>query len=143
MFAKLSKPKGCTQDKALPKRITAQGLRIANMTHFISKASIFFPRYSGLRPTINPDKKTVRITKSNMPYIPEPTPPKIISPSIILNIEIPPAAGDKLECMELTEPFDATVVAVDHIKLFITPSRVSFPSIKADSANIGLCEYSK
>ena len=86
-------------------------------------------KYSGERPTINPERKTVKITNSNIPYMPAPTPPKITSPSMMLNIATPPASGDKLECMAFTEPFDATVVAVDQIKLLATPKRVSFPSI--------------
>ncbi len=33
---------------------------------FISKASIFLPRYSGVRPTINPATKAARITKTSI-----------------------------------------------------------------------------
>ena len=34
---------------------------------FISKASIFLPRYSGVRPTISPAMKTATMTKASMP----------------------------------------------------------------------------
>ena len=53
---------------------------------FTSKAFIFLPRNSGVRPTISPAINTVRIINTIMPYKPEPTPPKIISPSIRLNM---------------------------------------------------------
>jgi len=44
----------------------------------------FLPRYSGVRPTIRPAMKTVSTTKIIMPYMPEPTPPKITSPNEML-----------------------------------------------------------
>ena len=37
-------------------------------------ASIFLPRYSGVRPIIRPAMNTARIAKTSMPYSPEPTP---------------------------------------------------------------------
>src|SRR5512143_4361440 len=39
----------------------------ASALTFTSYDSIFFPRYSGVRPTIKPARKTVRITKTSMP----------------------------------------------------------------------------
>ncbi len=39
----------------------------ASALTFTSYDSIFFPRYSGVRPTISPARKTVRITKTSMP----------------------------------------------------------------------------
>ena len=47
--------------------------------------SIFLPRYSGVRPTIRPATKTATMTKTSIPYKPEPTPPKETSPSIIIH----------------------------------------------------------
>ena len=47
------------------------------MTSLISRASIFLPRYSGVRPTIRPPMKTASRTKSSIEYRPAPTPPKI------------------------------------------------------------------
>ena len=52
-------------------------------TSFTSRASIFLPRYSGVRPTIRPAMNTVRIANRSIPYSPEPTPPKITSPVIM------------------------------------------------------------
>ena len=53
-------------------------------TSLTSRAWIFLPRYSGVRPTIRPARNTVSSTVSSMPYRPEPTPPKITSPVIII-----------------------------------------------------------
>ena len=53
-------------------------------TSFISFASTFLPRYSGVRPTISPAMNTVSRTNSSIPYRPEPTPPKITSPVAML-----------------------------------------------------------
>ena len=51
--------------------------------HFISNGSIFLQRYSGVRPTINPAINTVNMANANIPYKPQPTPPKITSPNCI------------------------------------------------------------
>ena len=59
-------------------------------TSLISRASIFLPRYSGVRPTIRPARNTVSRTNSSMPYRPEPTPPKITSPVIMLTSGVIP-----------------------------------------------------
>ena len=53
-----------------------------------------------------------------------------------------PLKGDKLECIELTEPFEAAVVVVDHRTLFVIPNRVSLPSINGKFPNSGFDEYS-
>ncbi len=37
------------------------------MANFISRPSTFLPRYSGVRPTISPAMKTVRIAMTSMP----------------------------------------------------------------------------
>ena len=37
------------------------------MAIFTSRASIFLPRYSGVRPTISPAMKTASMAKSSMP----------------------------------------------------------------------------
>ena len=47
----------------------------------ISLGPIFLPKYSGVRPTINPAMNTVRMTKPIMPYKPQPIPPPMISPN--------------------------------------------------------------
>lgn len=50
----------------------------------------------------------------NMPYMPAPTPPKMISPSKILSMATPPANGDRLLCILFTEPLDAAIVVTAH-----------------------------
>ena len=58
---------------------------------FTSLAWIFFPRYSGVRPTINPPMNTAITANSSIPYRPLPTPPGLTSPSIIpVSIANPP-----------------------------------------------------
>src|SRR5438093_9906926 len=64
-----------------------------------------------------------------MPYSPEPTPPKITSLSWIMNNGTSPPSGVKESCIELTEPFEAAVVAVAHIAELTMPTRTSLPSI--------------
>ena len=68
---------------AVPTSTRSGGTRIASDAIFISKASIFLPRYSGVRPIISPAMNTARIANISMPYSPEPTPPKMTSPSCI------------------------------------------------------------
>ena len=65
-----------------------------------------------MRPTIRPATNTAMIANISMPYRPEPTPPKITSPSCISHIGTRPPSGVNESCIELTEPFDAAVVAV-------------------------------
>ena len=48
-------------------RIVSGKMSTASIAIFTSKASIFLPRYSGVRPTIRPAMKTVRMTKIRMP----------------------------------------------------------------------------
>lgn len=61
--------------------------------NLISRALIFLPRYSGVRPTINPATNTVTTARMSMPYSPDPTPPGATSPSIMLSmVTMPPSA---------------------------------------------------
>ena len=55
----------------------------------ISCAWICLPRYSGVRPTISPAMNTASTTRRSIPYRPEPGPPKITSPVIMLAIATP------------------------------------------------------
>ncbi len=96
---------------------------------FISYASIFLPRYSGVRPTIKPAIKTAMMAKTSMPYNPLPTPPKITSPSWISHIGTSPPNGVNESCMALTLPFEAAVVAEAHNAESATPKRASLPSM--------------
>ena len=61
--------------------------------NLISRAPIFLPRYSGVRPTISPATNTVMIASTSMPYRPEPVPPGATSPSIMLTIGTPPPSA--------------------------------------------------
>ncbi|OPY58276.1 MAG: hypothetical protein A4E56_03416 [Pelotomaculum sp. PtaU1.Bin065] len=114
--------------RAPPARMTAAGISTASVAIFVSLDSIFLPRYSGVRPTIRPTMNTVRITKTSMPYNPEPAPPKTTSPSIICSIGTRPPTGVRLSCMVLTAPQDAAVVTVAKRAALATPKRTSFPS---------------
>ncbi len=102
---------------------------MASMDILTSLASIFLPRYSGVRPTISPATNTAMIAKASMPYRPEPTPPKMISPSMMLIIGIMPASGSRLSCMVLTAPQEASVVTVVNSAELAMPNRTSLPSM--------------
>jgi hypothetical protein len=67
---------------------------MAMATIFISKVSIFLPRYSGVRPIISPAMNTARMAKTSMPYRPEPTPPNTTSPSCISTRARRPQRGE-------------------------------------------------
>ena len=43
------------------------GIRMTSDAIFISNASIFLPRYSGVRPTISPATNTATMAKISMP----------------------------------------------------------------------------
>ena len=51
------------------------------------------------------------------------------SPSCISHIGTSPPSGVKESCIELTEPFDADVVAVAHSAELTMPKRASLPSM--------------
>jgi hypothetical protein len=78
----------------------------------ISLASIFLPMYSGVRPTISPATKTATTANMSMPYMPAPTPPKMISPSWMRNSGTKPPMGVNESCIPSTAPHDTAVVAV-------------------------------
>ena len=82
-----------------------------------------------MRPIIRPATNTATTTNISMPYSPEPTPPKITSPNWISHIGTRPPSGVNESCIELTEPFDAAVVAVAHSAELAMPKRVSLPSM--------------
>src|SRR5206468_2218457 len=104
------RPPGARHATAAPTSTSAGGIRITSDAIFISYASIFLPRYSGVRPTISPAMNTATTTKASMPYRPEPTPPKITSPSCINHIGTRPPSGVSESCIALTAPHDAVVV---------------------------------
>ena len=48
-------------------RMEAARIREATMHSFISRASIFLPRYSGVRPTMSPATNTAMMAITSMP----------------------------------------------------------------------------
>jgi DNA-binding NarL/FixJ family response regulator len=60
-------PLGVTTAAAVPSNTTVRGTKIPIDAIFISKISIFLPRYSGVRPTINPAKNTATMTNRIIP----------------------------------------------------------------------------
>ena len=114
---------------AVPASTSNGTARIAIATIFISAMPIFLPRYSGVRPIINPAMNTARTAKISIPYRPEPTPPNTTSPSWIRNRGAPPASGIRLSCIALTAPQLADVVIVANSIEATVPKRVSMPSM--------------
>ncbi len=68
--------------------------------------------YSGVRPTMSPATKTATTANRRMPYMPAPTPPKMISPSWMRKIGTNPPIGMNESCIAFTAPHDAPVVIV-------------------------------
>ena len=56
-----------TAASAVKPRIDSGRMRMASIAILTSFASIFLPRYSGVRPTISPATNTATIAKSSMP----------------------------------------------------------------------------
>ena len=52
---------------AVPRRTTAGGISSTSAAILISNASIFLPRYSGVRPTMRPAMKTATMANISMP----------------------------------------------------------------------------
>ncbi len=96
---------------------------------FISRASIFLPRYSGVRPIISPAMNTPRIAKISIVYIPVPTPPGATSPSWIRNNGTNPPIGIMESCMLFTAPLEVPVVAEAKRAEAAMPKRASLPSM--------------
>ena len=105
------------------------GIKTPITAQVAHQASSFLPRYSGVRPIISPAMNTVISTWNNMQYMPQPMPPKSISPIRMFHIGIRPASGIQLSCIELTEPLSIAVQETPHSTLFITPMRCSLPSM--------------
>src|SRR4029079_10748538 len=60
-------PYGDTALQAVKPRMISGKISAYSMASFISRDSIFLPRYSGVRPTINPAMNTVSTTKTSIP----------------------------------------------------------------------------
>ena len=93
-----------------------------------SRASIFLPRNSGVRPTIRPEMNTPRMTNSSIEYRPEPTPPQMTSPVIICAIGTAPPKPLSDSIAALTAPQDAAVVTATNSDVEPIPKRCSLPS---------------
>ncbi len=104
--------------------------------HFISYGSIFFPINSGVRPTIRPAIKTLRITKAKNPYSPLPAPPKTTSPTCIRIMQTIDESGLRELSDRLLEPLEAAVVETDHKAEGNMPIRTSFPSMLPNFASV-------
>jgi hypothetical protein len=74
-----------------------------------------------------------------MPYRPEPTPPKMTSPSCISHIGTRPPSGREGVVHALTEPLEAAVVAVAHRAELTMPKRASLPSMLPPACNSEAC----
>ena len=60
-------PRGAPPRPPSPTSTTAGGIRMTSDAIFISNASIFLPRYSGVRPTISPATNTATMANTSMP----------------------------------------------------------------------------
>src|SRR6185503_15820837 len=129
LLATLVAPYGATLDHAEKHKIESAKTSTYSIASFTSFDSIFLPRYSGVRPTINPAMNTVSTTITSIPYMPAPTPPKMISPSMMFSSGIIPPSGVYESCHELIAPHDASVVIVANNAEFATPKRTSFTSM--------------
>ena len=78
---------------AVPIRTAKGVVRIKTEAIFISNASIFLPRYSGVLPIMSPAMNTPKMANINMEYRPVPTPPGATSPSCMRNIGTKPPSG--------------------------------------------------
>ena len=97
-------------------------------TNFISAAWIFFPRNSGVRPTISPAMNTARMALMSRPTSPTPVPPGDTSPSFMLTRGTMPPRGVKLSWAALTAPVEVPVVDAANRPDAAGPKRISLPS---------------
>ena len=79
-------------------------------TILISRALIFLPRYSGVRPTISPARKAASTTASSRPDRPEPIPPNTSSPVIMFAIGTADPRPVKDSIAAFTAPLAPAVV---------------------------------
>ena len=96
---------------------------------FMSYGSSFLPRYSGVRPIISPPINAATITKTSIPFKPEPTPPRATSPNCIMNSVTRPPIGVSESCMPFAAPLDVAVVATATNAVRAMPNRTSLPSM--------------
>ena len=99
-----------------------------SITSLISRASIFLPRNSGLRPIIMPTRNTVSRAYWIRLIKPTPSPPNT-QLSIICARGTKPPMGVSESCMAFTEPVVAPVVVVTNSAVSAMPKRSSLPSM--------------
>ena len=85
-----ARPASVPIEMATPVSTITGVARMYRDTSFIWDEPMRLPRYSGVRPTIRPAMNTVTMARMSMPYRPDPVPPGATSPSIMLNITVPP-----------------------------------------------------
>ncbi len=103
--------------------------RIPTAVSLISRAPIFLPRYSGVRPTMSPATNTATTTNSSIPYSPEPTPPGATSPRLISVSVTAPPPPVSASCPPLTAPDDVPVVAAAKAAVAAAPKRTSLSAM--------------
>src|SRR5262249_37526129 len=118
----------------VPTSTTTGMVRKYSEANFTSRAPIFLPRYSGVRPTISPATNTVSTASTRIPYSPEPVPPGATSPSIMLTSSTAPPRLVYESWKESTDPVEVSVVELANSAEFGTPNRVSVPSVAAPTA---------
>src|SRR5580704_935583 len=121
-------PNLVASDSPAAVRITTGSVRKYSAAYFISAGRIFFPMYSGVRPTISPATNTVTMASTRMPYMPAPIPPGAISPSAMSNSAIPPPNGVSESWKQFTAPVEVTVVDDANSEQPGGPNLVSTPS---------------
>ncbi len=119
---------------AVPTSTTSGVVSRYSEANFTSRPPSFLPRYSGVRPTINPATNTVITASTNIPYRPEPVPPGATSPSIMFSSSVAPPRLVYESWKLSTDPVDVNVVPVANVAEFGTPKRVSVPSVLAPTA---------
>ena len=95
---------------------------------FISRPSIFLPKYSGVRPIISPQINTARMAYMIIFINPTPLPPNTTL-SIMWSSGTMPPRGVRVSCMLLTVPVVKDVVVVVNIADWAMPNRTSLPSM--------------
>ena len=128
-FRMPARPACDTTATAVPASTSSGVTRIATETIFISQASIFLPRYSGVRPIIRPAMTTAMMANTSIPYRPEPTPPNTTSPRSISTSGTAPPSGVNESCVAFTAPQLAAVVIVAKSVDALMPKRASLPSM--------------
>ena len=70
-------PQSVAANKPVGIKIMIGCTKSAISASFTSRAPIFLPRYSGVRPTMSPPMNTVMMANSKIVYRPLPTPPGV------------------------------------------------------------------